>query len=148
MDPCLTSLYKSKNPLIKIEHNFMYVFFCRFIQFIEANNFELLTIYQNHRCLYSYMSGFFFRTKWKRQTAVGLELLTEATNFATVQRMIHSNNYWTTFHPNITSLVNNIEQSVVRPRCPIPTSSQYLSSLFMSGALPSLMSQTRPQEDR
>lgn len=35
------------------------------------------------------------RTKWKRQTAVGLELLAEAGNFAAVQRMLQSNpNYW------------------------------------------------------
>ncbi|CAM1328598.1 BARHL1 (predicted) [Pycnogonum litorale] len=34
------------------------------------------------------------RTKWKRQTAVGLELLAEAGNYAAVQRMLHSNPYW------------------------------------------------------
>lgn len=90
----------------------------------------------------------YFRTKWKRQTAVGLELLTEATNFATVQRMIHNNNYWSTFHPNITSLVTNLEQSIPRPRCPVPTSTQYLSSLFMTGALPSFMSHAHAQDDR
>ncbi|RWS30456.1 homeobox protein-like protein [Leptotrombidium deliense] len=34
------------------------------------------------------------RTKWKRQTAVGLELLAEAGNFAAVQRMLQTNPYW------------------------------------------------------
>ncbi|CAM1328599.1 BARHL1 (predicted) [Pycnogonum litorale] len=34
------------------------------------------------------------RTKWKRQTAVGLELLAEAGNYAAVQRMLQSNPYW------------------------------------------------------
>ncbi len=29
----------------------------------------------------------FLRTKWKRQTAVGLELLAEAGNYATLQRL-------------------------------------------------------------
>jgi hypothetical protein len=37
------------------------------------------------------------RTKWKRQTAVGLELLAEAGNFAAVQRMLQQNPYW--YHP-------------------------------------------------
>ncbi|XP_015929286.1 homeobox protein ceh-30 [Parasteatoda tepidariorum] len=34
------------------------------------------------------------RTKWKRQTAVGLELLAEAGNYAAVQRMLQSTPYW------------------------------------------------------
>lgn len=34
------------------------------------------------------------RTKWKRQTAVGLELLAEAGNFAAVQRMLQTSPYW------------------------------------------------------
>lgn len=38
-----------------------------------------------------------FRTKWKRQTAVGLELLAEAGNFAAVQRMLQTNPYWATY---------------------------------------------------
>ncbi|KAI3388778.1 hypothetical protein SNEBB_005220 [Seison nebaliae] len=39
------------------------------------------------------------RTKWKRQTAVGLELLNEASNYAAVQRMLQQNPYWyQTYH--------------------------------------------------
>ncbi|XP_077527780.1 uncharacterized protein LOC144139231 [Haemaphysalis longicornis] len=34
------------------------------------------------------------RTKWKRQTAVGLELLAEAGNYAAVQRMLQTAPYW------------------------------------------------------
>ncbi|XP_055948244.1 homeobox protein B-H1-like [Argiope bruennichi] len=34
------------------------------------------------------------RTKWKRQTAVGLELLAEAGNYAAVQRMLQTSPYW------------------------------------------------------
>ena len=41
---------------------------------------------------------FFFtvpnRTKWKRQTQVGLELLAEAGNYAAVQRMLQGHPYW------------------------------------------------------
>ncbi|GIY90351.1 barH-like 1 homeobox protein [Caerostris darwini] len=34
------------------------------------------------------------RTKWKRQTAVGLELLAEAGNYAAVQRMLTTSPYF------------------------------------------------------
>lgn len=34
------------------------------------------------------------RTKWKRQTQVGLELLAEAGNYAAVQRMLQQHPYW------------------------------------------------------
>ena len=37
---------------------------------------------------------YFFRTKWKRQTQVGLELLAEAGNYAAVQRMLQTHPYW------------------------------------------------------
>ena len=44
------------------------------------------------------LSTFFSRTKWKRQTAVGLELLAEAGNYAAVQRMLQSNpGYWSAY---------------------------------------------------
>ncbi|CAH8586560.1 unnamed protein product [Dicrocoelium dendriticum] len=47
------------------------------------------------------------RTKWKRQTAVGLELLSEAGNFVAVQRIIQSNPYWT-YHPAAQSILSSM----------------------------------------
>lgn len=44
-----------------------------------------------------------FRTKWKRQTAVGLELLAEAGNYSALQRMFPS----PYFYPQ--SLVSNLD---------------------------------------
>lgn len=41
------------------------------------------------------------RTKWKRQTAVGLELLHEAGNFAAVQRMLQTSPYWLSQYGNV-----------------------------------------------
>lgn len=41
-----------------------------------------------------FMLYFFNRTKWKRQTQVGLELLAEAGNYAAVQRMLQTHPYW------------------------------------------------------
>ncbi|XP_054167549.1 homeobox protein B-H2-like [Oppia nitens] len=40
------------------------------------------------------------RTKWKRQTAVGLELLAEAGNYAAVQRMLQTSPYWLSQYGN------------------------------------------------
>jgi hypothetical protein len=69
-----------------------------------------------------------FRTKWKRQTAVGLELLAEAGNYAAVQRMLQSNPYWFTYHPQATSIISNFdalyyrqgESSLTSPRPTLP----------------------------
>ncbi|XP_012943860.1 putative uncharacterized protein DDB_G0277255 [Aplysia californica] len=49
------------------------------------------------------------RTKWKRQTAVGLELLAEAGNYAAVQRMLQTNPYWFTYHPQAASILSNLD---------------------------------------
>ncbi|XP_041050096.1 barH-like 1 homeobox protein [Carcharodon carcharias] len=47
------------------------------------------------------------RTKWKRQTAVGLELLAEAGNYSALQRMFPSPYF---YHPNV---VSNLEPAAM-----------------------------------
>lgn len=57
-----------------------------------------------------------FRTKWKRQTAVGLELLAEAGNYAAVQRMLQTNPYWFTYHPQAAGIISNLDALYFRPQ--------------------------------
>ncbi|XP_046562695.1 barH-like 1 homeobox protein [Haliotis rubra] len=54
------------------------------------------------------------RTKWKRQTAVGIELLAEATNYAAVQRIIQTNPYWSQLYPQAASVVSSLESAYLR----------------------------------
>lgn len=90
-----------------------------------------VTKYENYVLQYTIIfniSILYFRTKWKRQTAVGLELLAEAGNYAAVQRMLQSNPYWFTYHPQATSIISNFdalyyrqgESSLTSPRPTLP----------------------------
>ena len=40
---------------------------------------------------------------------MGLELLTEASNLAAVQRVLQTNPYWASFHPHAASLISTID---------------------------------------
>ncbi|KAK3578166.1 hypothetical protein CHS0354_011690 [Potamilus streckersoni] len=56
------------------------------------------------------------RTKWKRQTAVGLELLAEAGNYASMHRMLQPSPYWNSYVPHSSShnLLSNIDNLYYR----------------------------------
>ncbi|KAK2147379.1 hypothetical protein LSH36_556g02008 [Paralvinella palmiformis] len=62
------------------------------------------------------------RTKWKRQTAVGLELLAEAGNYAAVQRMLSTNPYWSTYLPRMPGapIVSNLDALYLRHGTSLP----------------------------
>ncbi|ELT89857.1 hypothetical protein CAPTEDRAFT_174957 [Capitella teleta] len=49
------------------------------------------------------------RTKWKRQTAVGLELLAEAGNYSAVQRVLQANPYWSMYLPQTPGVIPQLD---------------------------------------
>jgi len=47
--------------------------------------------------LFDNITNLYPGTKWKRQTAVGMELLSEAGNLAAFQRVLQTNPYWAAY---------------------------------------------------
>ncbi|KAH8858550.1 BarH-like 1 homeobox protein [Schistosoma japonicum] len=70
------------------------------------------------------------RTKWKRQTAVGLELITEAENYVTIQRLIEQSPFWA-YHPTVRYLLSNLDlmhkSSPITPIISTTTSAKSIS---------------------
>jgi hypothetical protein len=60
----------------------------------------------------------FCRTKWKRQTAVGLELLAEAGNLSAFNRMFQGGPYWSAFSQHAARLMTGLDAYYLRSEVP------------------------------
>lgn len=78
------------------------------------------------------------RTKWKRQTAVGLELLAEAGNYTAFQRMMQSSSYWSPYHQQTARILSSIDPYYFRPSSTSLPSAQNPLLTRMFGLQPSL----------
>ncbi|XP_076454506.1 uncharacterized protein LOC143289427 [Babylonia areolata] len=70
------------------------------------------------------------RTKWKRQTAVGLELLAEAGNYAAVQRMLQTNPYWFTYHPQAAAILSNLDALYYRSQSDVTAATSAAAAAY------------------
>ena len=106
----------------------------RFWKYAHIYVFSNYEIYDR---LYSFLilfyQFFFFRTKWKRQTAVGLELLAEAGNYAAVQRMLQTNPYWGAYSTHTAGIMSNLDAMYFRHGAGLAPQRPMLPRMFIHG---------------
>uniref|UniRef100_A0AAF5RXG2 Homeobox domain-containing protein n=2 Tax=Wuchereria bancrofti TaxID=6293 RepID=A0AAF5RXG2_WUCBA len=86
------------------------------------------------------------RTKWKRQAAVGMDLLNEASNVAAIQQLLRTNPYWANYmaanalnHPRLFPLQTSslpLGLSTAATPCNLPPSTSFVP-LAIPAAAPS-----------
>ncbi|VDO95428.1 unnamed protein product [Soboliphyme baturini] len=69
------------------------------------------------------------RTKWKRQTAVGLELLAEAGSYAAFHNVFSNNPFWSTFNPGHLNPNGSFSVSALQTSPGMTSSELYLRSI-------------------
>ncbi|XP_033731803.1 barH-like 1 homeobox protein [Pecten maximus] len=81
------------------------------------------------------------RTKWKRQTSVGLELLAEAGNYNAFQRLMHSSNYWSPYHQQAARMISTLDSYYYRSgsSAALPSQRPMMPRMYIPGmsSLPS-----------
>lgn len=65
--------------------------------------------------IYKMLFNLYYRTKWKRQTAVGLELLAEAGNLTAFNRLFQGGPYWSPFGQHASRLMTGLDPYYLRP---------------------------------
>lgn len=82
-----------------------------------------------------------FRTKWKRQASVGMDLLHDAGNMAAVQQLLRTNPYWANYLSQNTSMFGASNNRPVFNSLVVPTSSMIPASNSQNSLLQFLASQ-------
>ncbi|KAI6191814.1 Homeobox domain-containing protein [Aphelenchoides bicaudatus] len=148
-----TNSYKNLKPCSKSTNIFLFQDRMDLAHRMGLTDTQVKTWYQNRR------------TKWKRQAAVGVDLLQEPSNFAVIQNLLRTNPYWVqqcmanpTMYPLLTQRLMPGMASAILPgqqptqqspsSRPQSTNNNCLnnssSGLLVENASPSIMPQMNP----